>query len=84
MPPITMPERVRTLPHPPRRASVAAWILLGLAALVLVLGALATAGMIREYGQSTGALNLAMQVAIFWAPPALLFGGLGLFLRRRG
>ena len=61
---------------------IVAWICFLLAAASAVFGVALAIGLINEYGQHGGAVNLALQAAVIPAPVAIVFGITGYLLFR--
>ena len=65
-----------------RWRTVLARICWSLSALLVILGAIFTVSLVRHYGEAAGPMNLALQAALIWAPPAALCSLAGFLLYR--
>jgi len=65
-----------------RWKTILSWFCFSLSAVLVVLGVLFTVSLVREKGEAAGAVNLAVQVAFLWVPPALVCAFAGYLWRR--
>jgi hypothetical protein len=66
-----------------RALDILAFVLLGLAVIVVGIGLTFTAGLIKEYGANVSPIQLAAQAAVVWVPASALLALVGDALRRR-